>query len=73
MLVIHPAALRAARERAGLSREYVAVERGKSHATIEAYEGGRVIPPGNELVALAALYGVAVEELCREQAPAGAA
>jgi transcriptional regulator with XRE-family HTH domain len=69
---VNPAGLRDARVAAGLSREQVALARGKSYLTIRSYELGQVVPPGNELVALAALYGVKVEDLCRE-APAGAA
>jgi len=69
---IDPARLRAAREDAGLSRELVAVELGKSYHTITAYETGQVGPPGHVLIALAARYGVTVESLCRNQTPAGA-
>jgi transcriptional regulator with XRE-family HTH domain len=72
MPAIDPAKLREARERAGLSREQVAIALGKSFHTIQAYEIRPIIPPGNVLVALAGLYGVTVEDLCRDQAPAGA-
>jgi transcriptional regulator with XRE-family HTH domain len=71
MPAIAPAKLRTARQRAGLSREYVALTLSRSCATIQAYEAGQCIPPGNVLVALAALYGVTVEDLCHE-VPAGA-
>lgn len=70
---IDPPKLRARREAARLRREAVAVALGKSYRTIEAYETGQNIPPGDVLVALAALYGVAVEDLCTDDAaPVGA-
>jgi transcriptional regulator with XRE-family HTH domain len=72
MPAIDPAKLRAAREHAGLRREPVAIAVGKSYHTVAAYESGQAAPPGNVLVTLAHLYGVTVEDLCRE-APAGAA
>jgi DNA-binding XRE family transcriptional regulator len=72
MPAIDPARLRAAREYAGLGREYVAITLGRSYHTIQAYETGQAVPPGNVLVTLAALYGVTVEDLCRGEAPAGA-
>jgi transcriptional regulator with XRE-family HTH domain len=64
--------LRQARQHAGLTREAVALTLGKSSRTIDAYEHGQAIPPGNVLVTLAHLYGVTVEALCHE-VPAGAA
>jgi DNA-binding XRE family transcriptional regulator len=64
--------VRGARERAGFSRERAALSLDKTYRTIEAYERGSVIPPGNVLVAMAALYGVTVEDLCSDEAPAGA-
>jgi transcriptional regulator with XRE-family HTH domain len=67
-----PAKLRAAREAVDLRREEVAVDLHKSYRTIEAYETGQNIPPGDVLVALAKLYGVTVESLCSDDAPAGA-
>jgi DNA-binding XRE family transcriptional regulator len=69
---IDPIRLRRARERAGLRREPVAVAVDRSTKTIECYESGAVTPPGDILVALAALYGVTVEDLCRDETPAGA-
>jgi transcriptional regulator with XRE-family HTH domain len=68
---INPRKLQRARERAGLRREAVAVALDRSNKTIECYERGVIIPPGDILVALAALYGVTVEALC-DEAPAGA-
>jgi len=67
MPVIDKTRLRAARERAGYSREYAALCLGKTCRTIEAYERGTAVPPGNVLVALAALYSVKVEALCRDE------
>jgi transcriptional regulator with XRE-family HTH domain len=69
---VDPGLLRAAREQAGLSREFVAISLGRSHRTIVAYESGQACPPGGVLVRLAALYRVPVEALCRDDAPAGA-
>jgi transcriptional regulator with XRE-family HTH domain len=70
---INPSKMRAHREAADLRRQAVAVALRKSYRTIEAYETGHVIPPGDVLVALAALYGVAVEDLCTDDAaPVGA-
>lgn len=69
---IDPARLRAAREQAGLSREYVAISLSRTHRTIVAYESGQACPPGDVLVRLAALYGCTVEDLCSDDAPAGA-
>jgi DNA-binding XRE family transcriptional regulator len=72
MPAIDPVKLREARKRAGLDREHVAIALGKSYHTIQAYEVGQAVPPGNVLIALATLYGTAVEALCRDEAPAGA-
>ena len=58
---IDPPKVRAARERAGLRREAVAIALGKSYHTIQAYENGQATPPGDVLVALAQIYGVTVE------------
>jgi transcriptional regulator with XRE-family HTH domain len=68
-----PSLLRAARVAANLSRTEAGAQLGKSYPAMEAYERGAVVPPGNVLVAMARLYGVAVEELCRDIDPAGAA
>jgi transcriptional regulator with XRE-family HTH domain len=64
--------LRTARERAGLTRERAGTALGKSYPAIQAYERGVIVPPGNVLVAMARLYRVAVEDLCRDADPAGA-
>ena len=71
-LVIDPAKLRAARKARGLSREVAATSIGRTYPSIQSYENGVNVPPGNVLIALAALYGVAVGDLCRHDAPAGA-
>jgi transcriptional regulator with XRE-family HTH domain len=64
--------LRTARERAGLTREQAGTALGRSYPAIQAYERGVIVPPGNVLVAMARLYGVRVEDLCRDDEPAGA-
>ena len=70
---IDPSKLRAMREAASLRREAVAIALGKSYHTIQAYEVGQAVPPGDVLVALAALYGVSVESLCTDDdEPVGA-
>jgi transcriptional regulator with XRE-family HTH domain len=66
MLTIDKTRLFGARKAAELSRDEVGVFLGKTSRTIEAYERGTAIPPGNVLVALAALYGVTVEDLCTD-------
>ena len=68
MPTVDPNQLRARREAAGLTREQAATALAKSFKAIEAYERGANVPPGNVLVAMARLYGVAVEDLCREAA-----
>lgn len=75
--VVDPVRLTAKREASGLKREHVAVALGITVAAIASYEQpGRNTPPGNILVALAALYGCKVEELCsvkgRTAIPVGA-
>jgi transcriptional regulator with XRE-family HTH domain len=60
---ISPARLRAAREAAGLSRERVAIAIGRSWRSICNYEGGHAAPSAHSLLALAELYGVAVDDL----------
>jgi len=72
MATVDPNRLRARREAAGLTREQTATALAKSFKAIEAYERGANVPPGNVLVAMAQLYGVTVEDLCRDDAPAGA-
>ncbi len=72
MPTVDPNQLRARREAAGLTREQAATALAKSFKAIEAFERGANVPPGNVLVAMARLYGVAVEDLCRDGEPAGA-
>jgi transcriptional regulator with XRE-family HTH domain len=60
---ISPARLRAARESVGLSRERAAIAVGRSWRSISNYESGRGVPSAPVLIALAELYGVAVEDL----------
>jgi transcriptional regulator with XRE-family HTH domain len=62
-LRIDPQKLREAGVRAGYRREGVAVETDSSARTIDAYELGTCVPSVGKLLALAALYGVAVEDL----------
>ena len=59
-----PAKLLAERLRNGFTREEVAVAIGAAFGSIAAYESGKVVPHSPKLLALAGLYGVAVEELC---------
>jgi transcriptional regulator with XRE-family HTH domain len=60
-----------ARQAAGLSREQVAVDVGKSWATIRAYELGTATPPVYVLVDIAQLVGRSIDDLLRdEQVPA---
>jgi len=63
--------LRAAREAAGLTREQAGTALARSYPAIQAYERGVIVPPGTVLIAMARLYGVAVEDLCRDDKPAG--
>ena len=71
-VAIDPARLRAVRESRDLRRETVAEAVGISHAAVVAYERGVSDPSARVLVALARFFGVAVEELCRDETPAGA-
>jgi transcriptional regulator with XRE-family HTH domain len=59
------ARLRAARVRAGLSQEALAVKVQCSQQTISAYESGRILPRSIGVVALAAALGVEASKLCR--------
>jgi transcriptional regulator with XRE-family HTH domain len=72
MPVVDPARLKAARQHAGMSRESVAIEVGRGYLAVRSWELGQAVPPGNVLIHLATLYGTAVEDLCRDEAPAGA-
>lgn len=55
--------LKAARVNAGLTQEEVAKEVGKSKNTIANYENGKSTPDMNTGKALAALYGLSVDDL----------
>ncbi|MGI8310352.1 helix-turn-helix domain-containing protein [Saccharopolyspora hattusasensis] len=55
--------LRSAREAAGLSREQVAIHIGRSWQAVRGYERGMWTPPLDRLQALAALYGVTLDDL----------
>ncbi len=59
-----------ARQAVGLSREQVAVDVGKSWATIRAYELGTATPPLAVLCRIAADLDVTVGDLLDEQVPA---
>jgi transcriptional regulator with XRE-family HTH domain len=65
-----PRNLAEARERAGLSREQVAVAIGRSWATVRAYELGASTPPADVLVALSLLLGASVDRLLGLEAAA---
>jgi len=59
------------RKAAGKSREQLAVDVGRSHQSIVAYERGRIVPPLDVLAVLAAAVDVApgdLFELAREAA-----
>ena len=64
VLSVDPAKLLAARLAAKYRPEEVATVLGIAYGTIRAYENGSVTPHTPKLLALAALYGVTVEELC---------
>ena len=55
-LSVSASALRAARIRAGLSRELVAVATNRSHYTVVKYERGATVPSAQVLVRLSELY-----------------
>jgi transcriptional regulator with XRE-family HTH domain len=65
---LSPARLRAAREAAGLSRERAAIAVDRSYRSICNYEDGRGVPSARTLIALAEVYGVAVEDLVDPEA-----
>lgn len=57
-----PAKLRQLRERAGLSREELAVASGKSYPSIVGYEAGSINPPIQVLESLADALGTSPRE-----------
>jgi len=61
---LDPVRLREARRRCGLRQEDVAARLGYSRHAVTAYELGYRTPPSNVLIAMAAMYGVTVEQLC---------
>lgn len=54
------------REEKGLSQKEVAEELGVTRQAVSGWESGRTRPSVEKLVAVCRLYGVPVEELCRE-------
>ena len=61
-LSVSASALRAARIRAGLSRELVAVAIHRSHYTVVKYENGANQPSAQVLVRLSELYRCPIED-----------
>lgn len=61
--------LRKAREDAGLSREEASLKARRSHASIVAYELGRVSPPLPVLETLAEVFGVEPAALFSDREP----
>ncbi len=61
--------LKAARERAGLSREQAALAVGRTWSSMAAYERGVVTPPLAVLDRLAGVYGVRLSELIEPAVP----
>jgi transcriptional regulator with XRE-family HTH domain len=71
--VVHrfsPERLRGARDRAGLSREQLAVATGRSADTVELWERGKVQPPRRIVGLIAAALGVSVDDLYDLAVPA---
>jgi transcriptional regulator with XRE-family HTH domain len=64
---VSPSRLRAARERASISREFAAIKTKRSYWTISAYERGVATPPARVLVALSQLYGCSVKDLLGDE------
>jgi transcriptional regulator with XRE-family HTH domain len=63
--------MRALREAAGHTRETAGTAASVTAGAIRSYELGIADPSARVLVALARLYGVPVEALCRDPDPAG--
>ncbi len=56
----------AAREKAGMTQSEVAKALGVNQSAVSFWESGRNQPRGKQMVKLAKLYGVTVDELLRE-------
>lgn len=56
----------AAREKAGMTQNEVAKALGVNQSAVSFWESGRNQPRGKQMVKLAKLYGVTVDELLRE-------
>lgn len=59
----------AAREKAGMTQSEVAKALGVNQSAVSFWESGRNQPRGKQMVKLAKLYGVTVDELLREDEP----
>jgi transcriptional regulator with XRE-family HTH domain len=57
----------AAREKAGMTQNEVAKALGVNQSAVSFWESGRNQPRGKQMVKLAKLYGVTVDELLREE------
>lgn len=55
-----------AREKAGMTQNEVAKALGVNQSAVSFWERGRNLPRGKQMVKLAKLYGVTVDELLRE-------
>ena len=55
-----------AREKAGMTQNEVAKALGVNQSAVSFWESGRNLPRGKQMVKLAKLYGVTVDELLRE-------
>lgn len=58
----------AAREKVGMTQNEVAKALGVNQSAVSFWESGRNQPRGKQMVKLAKLYGVTVDELLREDA-----
>lgn len=58
-----------AREKAGMTQSEVAKALGVNQSAVSFWESGRNLPRGKQMVKLAKLYGVTVDELLREDEP----
>lgn len=73
VIIIDPAALTAAMERAGYTRMSLAYACNVTYGAIRAYQLGKSDPSARVLIRMARALGVPAEDLCREETPAGAA